>query len=156
MNKISLSKHMLQPAAPRSLQHSHSVCGSGKRETGIHSAHNSADLSHSCVYVCVSAFVYLWALFMWETHQQLVETKNWYLGPKTSVSVYAYMHVFMKMCHLNSDYAYTDKAWVVFYAAQLVYLCCESIFVKALCGEQLKNVWERLCWSCQWNHSNPL
>lgn len=50
------------------------------------------------------------------------------------------MHVFMKMCHLNSDYAYTDKAWVVFYAAQLVYLCCESIFVKALCGEQLKNV----------------
>lgn len=132
VNKISLSKHMLQPAAPRSLQHSHRV---GGKRTGIHFAHGSADLSHSwmCMRVSLCAFVGFVSVGDPSAacgNKELVPGAE-HLHRRTS----AFTHVFMNTCFVNRHYglALAKGHAISFHAVECVYLELQSIF-KARSG----------------------
>lgn len=110
----------------------------GKR-TGIHSVHHSADLSRSCVCVCTPACVFC-ELCTCVRHISSLWKQRTNIWSQTSVSVYmcacSYICLEMYAC------IRIELGWLLWTQVCLFGLL-ENF--KALRGQQLNNVWERLC-----------
>lgn len=127
---------MLQPAAPRLLQHSHR----GGKRTGIHSAHYSADLSHSCVCehvcVCVSVCAFVSIVYVWDAsaacgNKELISRAK-HLYQCVHVHACVYERVFPKQW-----LRVWMKPWVIFMQPSL-FIWIARAFLKPFVVDDLK------------------
>lgn len=112
-----------------------------RKRTGIHSAHHSADLSHSCVCVCARTSLCICGLCicvrrissLWKQR-----TDIWSQSASVCLCACMFMPAFMNVRCLNRDYAYGLKnpGWFLCSWAEFIWIA--RAFLKPFVVDNLK------------------